>query len=138
MAVFSSTLPTNVFLIILDELPRSSLLDENGGIDADAYPNLARLADASTRYVATTTVGTRIMDAVPAILSGLLPGPEARSAIAAEYPETLFTWLGEDYRPNVLEVESALFAAGRSRTTQEKQVFSMVQVRCSFPPFSTE
>ena len=121
--------PTPVFLIILDELPRSSLLDENGGIDADAYPNLARLADASTRYVATTTVGTRIMDAVPAILSGLLPGPEARSAIAAEYPETLFTWLGEDYRPNVLEVESALFAAGRSRTTQEKQVFSMANDR---------
>ena len=114
-----------VFLIVLDGLPRSSLLDSKGGIDAAAYPNLASLAADSTRFVATTTVAVRIIDAIPAILTGRLPGLERRPALAAEYPQSLFSLLQDQYAMNILEVESALRGGGRSPEAQAKQVRAM-------------
>src|SRR5689334_16626561 len=40
--------PAPVVLIALDELPQASLLDGRGHIDAETFPNFARLADEST------------------------------------------------------------------------------------------
>ena len=40
----------SVVLIVLDELPTQSLLDEAGGIDAVRFPNLAAFADDATWY----------------------------------------------------------------------------------------
>ena len=114
-----------VFLIVFDGLPRSSLLDSKGEIDAAAYPNLASLAADSTRFVATTTVAARIIDAIPAILTGRLPGLERRPAVAAEYPQTLFSLLQDQYVMNVLEVESALRGGGRSPAAQANRVRAM-------------
>ncbi|MDG2048962.1 MAG: sulfatase-like hydrolase/transferase [Myxococcota bacterium] len=116
---------TPIFLIVLDGLSRSSLLDAAGKVDAGAYPNLASLAANSTRFTATTTVAVRIIDSIPAILTGRLPRLERRPALAAEYPTNLFSLLRDRYAMNILEVESALSSSGRSPEAQARQVQAM-------------
>ena len=48
--------PHRIVLLTFDELPTTSLLDGNGKIDADLYPNFAKLAAGSTWYRNDTTV----------------------------------------------------------------------------------
>ena len=45
-------------VLVLDEIPLGALLDTSGAIDADRYPNFARLADLSTWYPKAETVAT--------------------------------------------------------------------------------
>jgi hypothetical protein len=84
-----------VVLVVLDGLPTAALLDGRGRIDADLYPNLARLAGDATWYRNHTTVAQITLQAVPAILSGTVP--DASAPVAGEYPHNLFTLLGGAY-----------------------------------------
>lgn len=95
-----------VVLIVLDELPVSSLLDEEGEIDAVRYPSFAELAQSSTWFRHASTVSYSTTHAVPAILTGqrATPGPP----IFASHPRNLFTLLGADYRMNVVETYTRL------------------------------
>jgi len=95
--------PARVVMIVLDEFPEVSLLDGNGHVDADLFPNFAALADASTWYRNDTTVAEYTLRAVPAILSGKLPPLNAPTPTASKYPHSLFTLLGKTYRLNVHE-----------------------------------
>ena len=61
---------TPVVLIVLDELPTSSLLNEEGKIDAEMFPNFAELAEGSVWFRNATTVVTVTELAIPAILTG--------------------------------------------------------------------
>jgi hypothetical protein len=97
------TRPARVVMIVLDEFPEVSLLDGNGHVDADLFPNFAALADASTWYRNETSVAEYTLRAVPAILSGKLPPVNAPEPTASKYPHTLFTLLGKTYRLNVHE-----------------------------------
>ena len=65
--------PAPVVMVVLDELPLESLLDADGGIDAELFPNLAALADDSHWFRNTTTVSTSTWHAVPAIMTGQMP-----------------------------------------------------------------
>jgi hypothetical protein len=95
-----------VVLVVLDELPDSSLLDEEGEIDAVRYPSFAELAQGSTWFRHASTVSYSTTHAVPAILTGqrATPGPP----IFASHPRNLFTLLGADYRMNVVETYTRL------------------------------
>ena len=42
--------------VVLDELPQATLADADGRIDAELFPNFARLAEESTWYRNATTV----------------------------------------------------------------------------------
>ncbi|MDF2743292.1 MAG: sulfatase [Actinomycetia bacterium] len=88
-----------VVLLLLDELPLTSLLDSSGRIDARLYPNFAKLAGQSTWYRNATAVSGLTNWAVPAMLSGRYPtaAQEETSPTAAQYPENLFTLLGASY-----------------------------------------
>jgi hypothetical protein len=99
--------PMPVVMIVLDELPTSSLLDGKGKIDASLYPNFAELAAESTwfRNYATTAAGTNW--AVPSILTGNMPIALA-APIAANYPDSLFTMLGGSYEMDVQESATRL------------------------------
>ncbi|MGI9285421.1 MAG: sulfatase-like hydrolase/transferase [Pseudomonadales bacterium] len=94
-------IPTNtdvpIAMVILDELPLTTLLDRNNGVDRDRFPNLARFAATSTWYRNATTVGESTQVAVPAILSGELPTNQRPPNYVA-YPRNLFTLLGNDYQ----------------------------------------
>ena len=82
-----------VVLVVFDELPLNSLLDARGRIDATRYPAFARLARGSTWYSRATTVAEGTTHAVPAILTGQLPGA-GELPTYADHPQNLFTLLG--------------------------------------------
>ena len=69
----SEELP-NIVMIVFDELPLISLLDEESLVDEVRYPNFARLAKHSHwfRYTSTTHFSTR-SGALPGILTGWYP-----------------------------------------------------------------
>lgn len=87
--------PPDVVLVIFDELPTSTLLDGTGHIDAEAFPNFARLAGTATWYRNHTTVAESTPQAVPAILTGR--APDAGHEFLQPDPENLFTLLGGSY-----------------------------------------
>jgi hypothetical protein len=93
---------TPVVMVVLDEFPVSSLLAADGGIDAARYPNFARLAREGTWYSRATTVHEHTTHAVPAMLDGKLPDPDALPTLS-DHADNLFTLLGESYEFRVVE-----------------------------------
>lgn len=88
--------PAPIVMIVFDEFPLGTLLDEDGDLDRESFPNFARLADMSTWYRNTTTLTGNTKYDVPAILDGVFP-QEDRLPIAADHPNNLFTMLGGAY-----------------------------------------
>jgi hypothetical protein len=95
--------PDPVVMLVLDELPTASLLDEDDRISAQQFPNLAALADDATWYRNHTSVSPSTPQAVPAILTGRLPTSLDTLPVAEEHPDNLFTALGGGYRMHVDE-----------------------------------
>lgn len=95
--------PAPVVMVVLDELPTASLLDADGGIDADRFPGFAELASISTWYRNHSSVSATSPQAVPALLTGRLPGVDAVAPVASEHPDNLFTLLGARYDLDVAE-----------------------------------
>ncbi len=101
--------PVPVIVVVFDEFPLASLMDQSGGIDSDLYPNFAELTRSATWYRNATTVGESTLIAVPAIVSGKYPDPaHPRLPDASGYPDTLFTMLAGVYRLNVQENDTRL------------------------------
>jgi hypothetical protein len=91
-----------VVLVVFDELPLTSLMDERGRIDRRRYPSFASLAGGATWYRGATGVHDSTTLAVPAILDGRYP----RSVLPHDYtghPDNLFTLFGGRYRLDVSE-----------------------------------
>ena len=84
-----------VYLLVFDELPWYSLLDETGRIDPVRYPNFARLAETSHVFNNATTVGSTTEVAVTALLASTLMSHSA--PVYSMYPDNLFTLLGGVY-----------------------------------------
>jgi hypothetical protein len=93
---------TPVVLIAFDELNTTSLMDRRQRIDAERFPNFAKLARGSSWYRDATTVYWLSEVAQPSILTGLNPDPK-KLPVASEYPNNLFTLLGGSYRVVALE-----------------------------------
>jgi hypothetical protein len=91
-----------VVVVVFDELPLASLLDADLGIDARRLPAFARLAATSTWYRQATTVAEQTTQAIPALLTGIVPR-DLRPATAASHPQSLFTLFGRPGRVNVVE-----------------------------------
>ena len=92
--------PPDVVMFVFDELPTVALLDGQGQVDAELYPNFARVAAMSTWYRNNTSVASFTMQAVPAILTGRLSS--SSSADRAD-DENLFTLLAGSYEMHVQE-----------------------------------
>lgn len=101
---------TPVVVVILDELPTTSLLDENGRIDALRYPAFARLAADAIWFRNASGVHGLTEHALPAILTGRYPQPGLLPT-ASDHPRNLFTLLGGHYAMHVVEPFTALFAS---------------------------
>lgn len=98
---------TPVVLVVFDELPTVSLLDDEGEIDRDRYPSFARLADDATWFRNATTVHEWTTGAVPAILTGRLP--EGRDLpLYLDHPDNLFTLLGGSHELHASESFTSL------------------------------
>jgi Sulfatase len=94
-----------VVMVVLDELPVVSLMRSDGEIDAERYPNFARLARDSTWYRNATTVHEWTTGAVPPMLTGRRPNG---LPLFLDHPDNLFTLLGGAYDLNVHESQTHL------------------------------
>lgn len=91
--------PPPVFVVVFDELPLASVLGGGGrAIDAERFPNLARLAGDGVWFSNATSVAGFTHEAVPAILTGERVHAENVPPTAGGHPRNLFTLLADDYR----------------------------------------
>ena len=90
-------------MIVFDEFPVATLIDEQGGIRAEDFPGFARLAEDGTWFRNAVGSHERTEEALPTILSGNVAPLDEKVPTAAEYPETLFTLLGGSYRVSASE-----------------------------------
>jgi hypothetical protein len=103
--------PAPVVMLVFDEFPVASLMDARQQIDAERYPNFAKLARDATWYRRTTTVSDLTTSAVPAILTGSLP-PPGTAPTAAEQPRNLFTLLRNSHHLRAAETFTSMCPAG--------------------------
>ena len=96
-----------VVLVVFDDLPLLPLLDAAGEIDTALYPNFAALARDGIWFRNATTVSPFTRWALPALLSGKYPVPEAVPT-TADHPDTLFTLLGGTHHLQVTEAVTDL------------------------------
>jgi hypothetical protein len=96
-----------VVMVVFDEFPVASLMDGEGNLQEDIYPNFARLAQDGTWFRNATSVQQQTEGSLPAILSGS-DSPEGKIPIASDYPNTLFTLLADSYEFRVQEAVTDL------------------------------
>ncbi|MGK2932450.1 MAG: sulfatase-like hydrolase/transferase [Solirubrobacterales bacterium] len=94
--------PAPVVMVIFDEFPTASLMNDDGEIDGTRFPAFADLASDSTWYENATGSAAYTPLAVPSILSGEVPDQE-NLPIASDYPHSVFTLLGKSYELKVME-----------------------------------
>ena len=85
-----------VVVLVLDELPLTSLLRPDGSIDAARFPRFAELAARSTWFRNASTESTETFTSVPSILSGRRGGDDDVPSLR-DYPDNLFTLVGDRY-----------------------------------------
>jgi len=102
--------PRTVVFLQFDEWPLQTIINRDGDIDPELYPNLAALAGDGVWYRNATTVANYTTYAVPAILTGRVPEDD-RSALASEHPENLFTMLAGQFDLDVIETVTRLCPA---------------------------
>lgn len=96
-----------VVVLLFDELPVASMMTLDGEIDGELFPNFERLSRDATWFRDATTVHDMTTQAVPPILSGTYPTRDDLP-IYSDYPDNLFTLLGESHRVAAVEPVTAL------------------------------
>ena len=115
--------PVPVVLVVFDELPLRSLLNQDGEIDAARFPNFAALARESTWYSQASVVATATQFSLPSIVSGRFPNPAVGELPTyANHADSLFTLLGRQY--NVRSFESVTALCPRAVCAPEDQHFA--------------
>jgi len=91
-----------IVLLVLDEFPVASLIDPEGSLRADRYPNFAQLAADGTWFRNAMTVQQQTEHSVPSIVTGINP-QKSLNPYAGEYPGSIFTALANTYEMDVNE-----------------------------------
>ncbi len=95
--------PLPIFFLVLDELPRYSLVQTAGEVDSVRFPNFAKLAATSNWYYNAHTVADSTEVALPALLTGVNPSGETLPASLSAHPNNLFVALAPHLQINVQE-----------------------------------
>lgn len=117
-----------VVLITFDELGTVNLLDADGEIDGQRYPNFARMAKTGTWYPNFTTTSYFTPTAMPGILTGNRPA-EGSLPTAADQPDNLFSLLANSYRLHVLEPITEICDPTLCPKPKAEQVAQRVRLR---------
>jgi hypothetical protein len=89
-------------VVLFDEFPINSILDDRGRVDPVRYPAFASLARNSTWFRNAYAVYDSTERAQPAIFDGNLPS-EDKLPTSADHPHSIFTLLAKSHRLNVSE-----------------------------------
>jgi hypothetical protein len=95
--------PPDVVVLVFDALPTGSLLDGTGQVDAETFPNFARLAATSDWYRNNTSVAAFTGQAVPTIMTGRFRPSSNPSESSPDDGKNIFTLLGGSYDMHVRE-----------------------------------
>jgi hypothetical protein len=93
---------TPVVMVIFDELPTSTLMDERELIDARRYPGFAELARQATWYRNDVSAADDTVQALPAILASARPG-RGDAPVHSARPRSIFKLLGRTHRVRAME-----------------------------------
>jgi hypothetical protein len=121
---------TPVVIVVFDEFPLASLVDESDGIEP-RFGGFARLAATSYWFRNATTVFANTTASVPALLSGRAPLEELLPT-AADHPDNLFRLLASGgYGLRVFESHTSLCddpacADGEPRGSRRERLASLV------------
>lgn len=99
--------PAPVVFVVFDEFPAASLMDGDGNLQEDVYPNFARLARDGTWFNNATTVQQQTEASIPAMITGVDP-PAGKLPMAFDYPANLFTLLSDTYDIHAVEAVTEL------------------------------
>lgn len=113
-----------VVMIVLDELPTRTLLDDAGQIDERRFPNLAEFAADATWYRRYTTMAPFTFAAVPSLLAGT--SPTAQGPYSIYHPNTLFDLLAPTHEVNAIEVATNLCALSSCRPSASPDVDALL------------
>ena len=93
-----------VVMVIFDEFPLISLLNERREINSNLFPNLAELAENSYWFRNATTNNESTLLSIPVILSGTLPKQRPFPLpLFREYPRNLFSLLSGSHELEIRE-----------------------------------
>jgi hypothetical protein len=83
---------TPIVVVVFDEFPTISLLDENQEIDEVLFPNFARLSREAHWFRNATTVNDSTLISISSIVTGLLPDiDQPKLPTLRDHPRNLFT-----------------------------------------------
>lgn len=99
--------PVPVMIVVFDEFPVASIIDPEGDLREDRFPNFARLASDGVWYRNAMTVQQQTEHSVPAMLTGTVPD-QSRTPVTGQYPFNLFTALRTSHELHVREAITQL------------------------------
>ena len=104
--------------IVLDELPAASLMDADGGVYSERFPNVGRLAEDAIWYPNAVTVQQQTEHSLPAILTGSQADQDL-TPFAGQYPNNIFIALSESHDLAVYETVTHLCPTALCNSTAE-------------------
>jgi hypothetical protein len=106
-----------VIVVLLDELPIETLIDDRGRIDAQRFPGFGELAGSATWFRNAHTVYDSTERAQPAIMDGNLPS-EDKLPTSSDHPNSIFSLFAKTHRLHVSE--EATSVCSRDLCTDER------------------
>ncbi len=96
-----------IVVVLLDELPSNTLVDEHDQLDTKRYPGFGELARNATWFRNAYTVYDSTERAQPAIMDGNLPEKD-KQPISSDHPNSIFTLFAKSHRINADEEATAV------------------------------
>lgn len=90
----------NIFILVFDELPTATLLNNKYEIDKNHFPNFYFLASKANWYRNATTVAISTKDSIPAILSGTMPNYKKENKV---YKNNILNYYSETHNVESFE-----------------------------------
>jgi hypothetical protein len=91
-----------IVVVLLDELPSNTLVDDRGRLDAERFPGFGELARDATWFKNAYTIYDSTERAQPAIMDGNLPA-EDKLPTSSDHPNSIFSLFGKTHRMHVSE-----------------------------------
>jgi hypothetical protein len=115
-----------VVVIILDELPLTTILRADGSLNDERFPNLARVADTGTWFRNASSRAAKTHIAVPEMLTGRTVD-DGQLPTYREHPRNLLTLFGSQYPVHRYEVVTDLCPAAICEPNRSGSLLTAVE-----------